>query len=121
MAHVIQQRVVDGFADVAHGPLHVAGGDDLVGAGGVLVRGQDADLSTRHLLFMDIHRLREDKGVKNLGFSVNYQSSGVGRVEACPSGHRVKAGLGTADSQFLLAVISAPLAYTLGAVDEVPL
>lgn len=62
MAHVIQQRVVDGFADVAHGPLHVAGGDDLVGAGGVLVRGQDADLSTRHLLFMDIHRLCEDKG-----------------------------------------------------------
>lgn len=57
VSHVIQQRVVDGLADVPHGPLHVAGGDDLVGAGGVLVRGQDANLSARHLLLVDVHRL----------------------------------------------------------------
>lgn len=61
VSHIIQQRVVDGFANVTHWPLHVAGGDDLVSAGGVLVCGQDADLSTRHLLLMDVHRLCEDR------------------------------------------------------------
>lgn len=58
VAHVVQQRVVDGLADVAHGSLHVSGGDDLVGARSVLVCGQDADLATRHLLLVNVHRLR---------------------------------------------------------------
>lgn len=61
MSHIIQQRVVDGLSNVAHRPLHVAWGDDLVGARGVLVCGQDADLSTCHLLLMNIHRLREEE------------------------------------------------------------
>ena len=57
MAHVVQEAVVDGLADVAYGPLWVGGGDDLVGAGRVLVGGEDADLPPGHLLFVDIHRL----------------------------------------------------------------
>lgn len=61
VSHIIQQRVVDGLSNVAHRPLHVAWGDDLVGARGVLVCGQDADLSTCHLLLMNIHRLREEE------------------------------------------------------------
>lgn len=67
VAHVVEQRVVDWLADVAHGPLHVARGDDLVGARGVLVCGQDADLATRHLLLVNVHSLhseeKEDKRV----------------------------------------------------------
>lgn len=59
MSHVVQQRVVDGLPDVAHWPLHVARGDDLVGARGVLICGQDADLSTRHLLLVDVHGLQQ--------------------------------------------------------------
>lgn len=58
MAHVVQQAVVDGLADVAHGPLGVGGRDDLVRAGRVLVGGEDADLPPRHLLFVDVHRLK---------------------------------------------------------------
>lgn len=58
MAHVVQQAVVDRFANVAHGPLGVGRGDDLVSAGGVFVGGEDADLSPGYFLFMDVHRLR---------------------------------------------------------------
>lgn len=58
VAHVVQQRVVDRLADVAHRPLHVARGDDLVGARSVLVCGQDTNLATRHLLLVNVHSLR---------------------------------------------------------------
>lgn len=61
VAHVVEQRVVDWLADVAHGPLHVARGDDLVGARGVLVCGQDADLATRHLLLVNVHSLHSEE------------------------------------------------------------
>ena len=57
MAHVVQHVVVDGLADVAHGPLDVGRRDDLVGARRVLIGGQDADLSPGHLLLVDVHRL----------------------------------------------------------------
>lgn len=58
MAHVIQHAVVDGLADVAHGPLGIGRGDDLVRAGRVLVGGEDADLPPGDLLFVDVHRLK---------------------------------------------------------------
>lgn len=64
--HIIQQRVVNGLSDVAHRSLHVARGDDLVSAGGVLVCGQDADLSTCHFLLVNIHSLQE-RGMKEGG------------------------------------------------------
>lgn len=57
MAHVVQQAVVDRFADVAHGSFRVGRGDDLVSAGCVFVGGEDADLSPCYFLFMDVHRL----------------------------------------------------------------
>lgn len=59
VSHIVQQRVVDGLSNIAHRPLHVTRGNDLVGAGCVLICGQDADLSTCHLLLVDIHRLQE--------------------------------------------------------------
>lgn len=65
MSHIIQQCVIDGLSNVAHRPLHVARGDDLVGARGVFVCGQDADLPTCHLLFMNVHSLQERDGVSN--------------------------------------------------------
>lgn len=58
VAHVVQHAVVDGLADVAHGPLGVGGSDDLVRAGCVLVGGEDADLPPGNLLFVDVHRLQ---------------------------------------------------------------
>lgn len=57
MSYVIQKCVVDGLSNVAHGPLHVARGDDLVGARSVLICGKDANLPTCHLLFMNVHCL----------------------------------------------------------------
>lgn len=57
MAHVVQHAVVDGLADVAHRPLGIGWGDDLVCAGCVLVGGEDANLPPGHLLFVDVHRL----------------------------------------------------------------
>lgn len=62
MAHVVQQRVVDGLPDVPDWPLHVAWGDDLVRARGVLVGGQDANLSPCHLLLVDVHCLNGGMG-----------------------------------------------------------
>lgn len=61
VSHIIQQRVVDGLSNVAHRSLHIARGDDLVCARGVLVCGQDADLSTCHLLLVYVHRLRDEE------------------------------------------------------------
>lgn len=59
VAHVVQHAVVDGLADVAHRPLGIGWGDDLVCAGRVLVGGEDADLPPGHLLFVDVHRLKK--------------------------------------------------------------
>lgn len=88
VSHIIQQRVVDGFANVTHWPLHVAGGDDLVSAGGVLVGGQDADLSTCHLLLVDVHRLQEDRSPLELvTITDQYPSLGLGCVGGGPSAH----------------------------------
>lgn len=61
---IIQQRVIDRFSNVAHGPLYVARGDDLMGARGVFIGGQDADLATGDLLLVNVHRLREMKQEK---------------------------------------------------------
>lgn len=142
MTHIVQQRVVDGFANVAHRPLHVAGSDDLVSAGGVLIRGQDANLSTCHLLLMDIHCLCEDRtGVGGVStcthlnqspLTTSYPSFSLGHVGACPSGHWVRQKQKRLKKNVVftqlvpvltgcshcgsLALISAPLAYTLGAV-----
>lgn len=58
VAHVVQHAVVDGLADVAHRPLGIGWGDDLVCAGCVLVGGEDANLPPGYLLFVDVHRLR---------------------------------------------------------------
>lgn len=49
--------VVNGLADVAYRPLGIGWCDDLVCARSVLIGGEDADLSSGHLLFMDVHRL----------------------------------------------------------------
>jgi len=58
VTHVVQEAVVDGLADVAHGPLGVCRGDDLVCAGCVFVGGEDANLPPGDLLFVDVHRLK---------------------------------------------------------------
>lgn len=57
MAYVIQQTVVNGFADVAYRPLGIGWCDDLVRAGSVLIGSENANLSPGHLFFMDVHRL----------------------------------------------------------------
>lgn len=58
MAHVVQHAVVDGLADVAHRPLRVGGSNDLVRARGVFISCKDPNLTSGHLLFMDVHRLQ---------------------------------------------------------------
>ena len=65
MTHVVQGVVVDGLADVAHRPLRVGGGDDLVRPRRVLIGRQDADLPPGDLLLVDVHRL--GGGVKGRG------------------------------------------------------
>lgn len=63
VAHVVQHAVVDGLADVAHGPLGIGGGNDLVRARCVFISRKDANFTSGHLLFMDVHRLQaEDTG-----------------------------------------------------------
>lgn len=69
MSHVVQERVVNGLSNIAHRPLHVSGGDDLVGARSVLICGKNADLPTCHLLFVNVHRLREREKDENWGVS----------------------------------------------------
>lgn len=59
VAHVVKHAVVDGLANVAHRPLRIGRGDDLVCAGCVLVGGEDANLPPGDLLFVDVHRLKD--------------------------------------------------------------
>lgn len=59
MANVVQHVVVDGLPDVPDGTLHVGRGDDLMGPQRALVGGQDPDLPPGHLLFVDVHGLKE--------------------------------------------------------------
>lgn len=59
MSDVIQHAVVDGLPDVAHRPLRIGRGNDFMRAGRVLIGGQDADFSPRHLLFVDINGLKK--------------------------------------------------------------
>lgn len=59
VTHIIQQGVIYGLPDVAHGSLHVARGDDLVGARCVFVSGEDPNLSSGNFLFMNVHSLKE--------------------------------------------------------------
>ncbi len=59
MTHIIQQGVIHGLPDVAHGPLHVPGGDDFVGPRCVFVGGEDPDLSSGNFFFMNVHSLSE--------------------------------------------------------------
>lgn len=63
VTHIIQQGVIYGLPDVAHGSLHVPGGDDLVGARGVFVSGEDPNLSSGNFLFMNVHSLNEKIGI----------------------------------------------------------
>lgn len=66
VSHIIQQGVVDGLPDVAHRPLHVSWGDDLVSARSVLICGQDANFSTCYFLLVNVHSLQE--GNSELGY-----------------------------------------------------
>lgn len=75
MSHVVQERVVNRLSNIAHRPLHVSGGDDLVGARSVLICGKNADLPTCHLLFVNVHRLREREKDENWGVSGGTQHS----------------------------------------------
>lgn len=59
MANVVQHVVVDGLPDVPDGTLHVRRSDDLMGPQRALVGGQDPDLPPGHLLFMDVHGLKD--------------------------------------------------------------
>lgn len=59
VANVVQHVVVDGLPDVPDGTLHVRRSDDLMGPQRALVGGQDPDLPPGHLLFMDVHGLKE--------------------------------------------------------------
>lgn len=63
VSYVVQQAVVDGLADVAHGPLGISRGDDLVRARGILIGSEDADLTPGHLLFVDVHRLESEQNI----------------------------------------------------------
>lgn len=58
MSDVVQHAVVDGLPDIAHRSLRVARSDDLMRAARVLVGGQDADLTSRHLLFVNVDGLK---------------------------------------------------------------
>lgn len=60
MSDVIQHVVVDGLPDVAHRPLWVGWSHDFMGAGRVFVGGQDADLSPRHLLLVNVNSLKRE-------------------------------------------------------------
>ena len=64
--HVVQHAVVNGLADVAHWPLRIGWGDDLVCAGGVLIGSEDANLPASHLLLVDVHRLGEVRALETL-------------------------------------------------------
>lgn len=57
VADIVQHIVVNGLPDVPNRPFYIRRRDDLVSPRRVLVGGQDPDLSPRHLLFMDVHRL----------------------------------------------------------------
>lgn len=59
MAGVVQNIVVNRLAYVAHWSLRIGWRNDFVGAGSVLIGSQDTNLPPRHLLFMNIHRLKE--------------------------------------------------------------
>lgn len=73
MTHVVQHAVVDRLADVAHGPLGIGWGNDLVRAGRVLVGGEDANLSPGHLFFVDVHRLEERKKNRDISMHFTFQ------------------------------------------------
>lgn len=66
MAHVVQHAVVDGLADVAHGPLGIGGGNDLVRARCVFISRKDTNFTPGHLLFMDVHRLQAEDRARDV-------------------------------------------------------
>lgn len=57
VTNIVQCAVIDRFANVPHRPLGIGWSNDFMRAGGVLIGGEDADLSPRHFFFMDVHRL----------------------------------------------------------------
>lgn len=57
VTNIVQRAVIDRFANVPHRPLGIGWSNDFMRAGGVLIGGEDADLSSRHFFFMDVHRL----------------------------------------------------------------
>lgn len=66
VAHVVQHAVVDGLADVAHRPLRVGGGNDLVRARCVFISRKDTNFTSGHLLFMDVHRLQAEDSARDV-------------------------------------------------------
>lgn len=87
VSNIVKQSIVDWLPNVAHGPLHVAGGDDLVGARGVLICGQDADFSTRHFLLMNIHSLHQEGRKTDMSCRVKciYFRQGINKAVPCLS------------------------------------
>lgn len=84
MADVIQYVEVDWFPDVAHWPLRIGRSNDFVCAGGVLIGGQDANLSPGDLLLMDVHRLHKVEMSANRVFFAK-QETGTCLLRHCCS------------------------------------
>lgn len=61
MTDVIQDAVVERFANVPHRPFEIAGSNDFMGARGVLIGREDSDLPSCHFFFVDIHSLELEK------------------------------------------------------------
>lgn len=57
VTNIVQCAVINRFANVPHRPLGIGWSNDFMRAGGVLIGGEDADLSSRHFFFMDVHCL----------------------------------------------------------------
>lgn len=58
VSDIVQHAVIDWLPDVSYRSLRVGRGDDLVRTARVLVGGQGADLSPRHLLLVNVNCLK---------------------------------------------------------------
>lgn len=61
MSYIVQKAVVDRLADIAHRPLGIGWSDDLVRARSILIGSEDANFTSGHFLFVDVHCLEEEK------------------------------------------------------------
>lgn len=66
MSYIIQHAVVNGLPDVAHRPLWISWSHDFMRAGRVFVGGQDADLTPRHLLFVNVNCLKTENNNESI-------------------------------------------------------